>query len=591
LHGDGVLPDALASDTATLDFGPVERGQQAQAPVLLTNDGTSAITLGARSATAGFAIVGDNCPAMLTAGGACTLQVRFSPTSAGVITGTLTAASSANTVSIALRGLGERRVSVMVAGSGAGTVTSTPGGIDCGTTCSGLFVGPVTLTATPAAGVHFAGWTASCGTATTCALDTGDNVSIGARFEAADAKQVAITFAGGATGQAIVYDAAAASTLVTCTASCTTYVAPAAQIVLYGFTPSTFAGWTGDCTSSTHDCNLGTVVNDRAATVTFTPDEREVATLTPPAPPLAIAYTPDGDLIVADASAVRKLTPAGQIVWTAAGVGGAVAVATDDAGHVFGLSGSDLFGLSAAGALSWKTAVPGPYALPQQAFGAALAASPDGTVIAVLQADGAFVVDGAGAKRFQATGVLHAHAVAVDASGIVAVANDNGTGDTSEAHRYDKTGAPLATLPATSEIGYYDIAIAYDTTGDLCAHSTGFSHAIVSRTDAAGAFAFLESESTSAAADLPTGLAVASTGDLIALRGTGDGSIAGLQLEQWSPTGTVLWSHVKTPTSYVAPLFDDGVNPTAIAADGAKHVAVAGTYGDTQPWIQIYALP
>ena len=46
------------------------------------------------------------------------------------------------------------------AGTGAGTITSTPAGINCGTICSAsfLFV-PITLTATPAAGSVLAGWT------------------------------------------------------------------------------------------------------------------------------------------------------------------------------------------------------------------------------------------------------------------------------------------------------------------------------------------------------------------------------------------------------------------------------------------------
>ena len=45
-------------------------------------------------------------------------------------------------------------------GTGAGTVTSSPAGIDCGNTCSGEFESgaSVTLTATPAIGSTFAGW-------------------------------------------------------------------------------------------------------------------------------------------------------------------------------------------------------------------------------------------------------------------------------------------------------------------------------------------------------------------------------------------------------------------------------------------------
>lgn len=62
-------------------------------------------------------------------------------------------------------------MTVNKAGSGAGTVTSDPAGINCGSTCSAQFpvATPVTLTAAPAAGSIFAGWAGACsGTALTC---------------------------------------------------------------------------------------------------------------------------------------------------------------------------------------------------------------------------------------------------------------------------------------------------------------------------------------------------------------------------------------------------------------------------------------
>jgi hypothetical protein len=570
----------------------ITTGQAApDASLLISNRGTTDLALGARTvAGAGFTLVTDNCPAPLTPGAACTATLRFQPTKPGPATGTLTLTAGATQLAIPLSGYGARVFDVQKTGKGAGAVTSTPD-VSCGAACLDNALGTVVLTATADGGSVFAGWSSFCGTQPTCTIAPGPSVYLDADFEPAGSKAIAITFAGDGTGRADVYTGAALDFLTTCTSSCTTYVASGTEVHVFGFTPSTFGGWTGACVTSAADCNLGTVVSDRAATATFMRDEREVITLVPPAPPLAIAYAPDGDLIVADADAVRKLTPTGAVVWTASGVGGASAIATDGAGHVFGLSGATLFALSPAGALAWTTAVPASPTGPQQAWGASLAASPDGSVIAVLQPDGAFVVDGTGAKRFQAKGVFNAHAVAVDAGGIVAVANDDGSGDNSEAHRYDETGAALTTLPAQSEIGYYDIAIAYDASGELCAHSTGHSSAMISRTDAAGAFAFLKSEQTSAAADLPTGLAVASTGDLIAARGYDDETASGLVLEQWSPTGTLLWSHVKKPMIYAVPDVPDGVTPAAIAADGAKHVAVAGTYGYSYPWIQIYALP
>jgi outer membrane protein assembly factor BamB len=69
--------------------------------------------------------------------------------------------------------------------SGAGTVTSSPGGINCGSICSGDYsVGQeVTLTATPDAGYTFAGWTGGgCSGVGPCSVSLGSNTTIKATF-------------------------------------------------------------------------------------------------------------------------------------------------------------------------------------------------------------------------------------------------------------------------------------------------------------------------------------------------------------------------------------------------------------------------
>lgn len=70
-------------------------------------------------------------------------------------------------------------------GTGSGTVTSNPAGIDCGSTCAFSFDSgaPVTITAAAASGSTFAGWGGACsGTATTCTVTMDAAKAVTATF-------------------------------------------------------------------------------------------------------------------------------------------------------------------------------------------------------------------------------------------------------------------------------------------------------------------------------------------------------------------------------------------------------------------------
>jgi hypothetical protein len=73
---------------------------------------------------------------------------------------------------------------VTKSGAGAGSVTSFPARIDCGSTCSGEFFEgiTVTLTATPASGSRFAGWSGACSGIGACAVEIGESQSVNAEF-------------------------------------------------------------------------------------------------------------------------------------------------------------------------------------------------------------------------------------------------------------------------------------------------------------------------------------------------------------------------------------------------------------------------
>lgn len=86
-----------------------------------------------------------------------------------------------NTVSILI----QQMYQLLVQKIGQGTVTSSPSGITCGATCNASFAenSQVVLTAAPAAGWKFKGWTGDCtGTATTCTVTVNAAKSVTARF-------------------------------------------------------------------------------------------------------------------------------------------------------------------------------------------------------------------------------------------------------------------------------------------------------------------------------------------------------------------------------------------------------------------------
>ncbi|HEV2726660.1 MAG TPA: hypothetical protein VGV34_00105, partial [Solirubrobacterales bacterium] len=77
------------------------------------------------------------------------------------------------------------QLSVAKAGTGSGTVTSAPAGIDCGSSCAAAFEEgeSITLTATPAQGSEFTGWSGGLCTGTgTCTVTLGAATAVVADF-------------------------------------------------------------------------------------------------------------------------------------------------------------------------------------------------------------------------------------------------------------------------------------------------------------------------------------------------------------------------------------------------------------------------
>jgi hypothetical protein len=80
---------------------------------------------------------------------------------------------------------------VTKAGSADGTVTSSPAGINCGSTCVATFASgtTVTLTATPTGKARFAGWSGDCSGKSSCVLSMTADHAVTATFARRGAQQ------------------------------------------------------------------------------------------------------------------------------------------------------------------------------------------------------------------------------------------------------------------------------------------------------------------------------------------------------------------------------------------------------------------
>ena len=77
-----------------------------------------------------------------------------------------------------------RRLTVERSGSGKGSITSTPGGIECGNICAASFVKgtSVTLAVIPEKGSRFTGWRGPCSGTGTCVVSMDQAQSVRAIF-------------------------------------------------------------------------------------------------------------------------------------------------------------------------------------------------------------------------------------------------------------------------------------------------------------------------------------------------------------------------------------------------------------------------
>jgi PKD repeat protein len=169
-------------------------GASAAQTFTVSNTGTGNLVIGTLSLSGGdaanFTKQNDNCTGQtVIPAGSCTVEIKFTPSSTGPKTASLSIPSNYPTAATAsLSGTGELQYTLTVnknGSTGTGTVTSGPSGISCGADCSEPYANGavVTLTAAPDAGSSFAGWSGGgCSGTGSCVVTINSNTAVTAIF-------------------------------------------------------------------------------------------------------------------------------------------------------------------------------------------------------------------------------------------------------------------------------------------------------------------------------------------------------------------------------------------------------------------------
>ena len=274
-----LLNPNISFSSTTLPFGNQPINATATLPLTLTNSGDAPLAISSISASEGaFSISTNPCPvapATLAVGAQCVLEVAFAPTQFIAYTGTITVSdngpTSGSVQTVNLSGMGATTLTVTTTGSG--TVTSSPVGINCPTTCSATFAGngQVVLTAVAGSGSAFTSFSDNCTPANpqtnppTCTVTMSASETVTATFSVASNFVLTVNVAGTGTGTVTSSPAG-----INCPSTCSANFASGTAITLTAHpnSGSTFSGWGGEICEGTGTCTF-TITANESATANF----------------------------------------------------------------------------------------------------------------------------------------------------------------------------------------------------------------------------------------------------------------------------------------------------------------------------------
>jgi LmbE family N-acetylglucosaminyl deacetylase len=142
--------------------------------------------------------------------------------------------------------LEQHTLMVTKSGAGSGTVTSAPAGISCGTSCSANFDHgtEVTLSANPAAGSEFKGWSGACAGSGSCKVSMSAAKSVGAEFALVPKFALSVSTSGNGSGTVTSSPAG-----IECPSDCEGSYEQGTKVTLAPAAGpgSEFKGWSGAC--------------------------------------------------------------------------------------------------------------------------------------------------------------------------------------------------------------------------------------------------------------------------------------------------------------------------------------------------------